>query len=773
LEKSIDQELEASFKERLLYDKLSFYYLSLPLILLGNILGALLLATIEVTEVELYPIGIWLTVTVILFLYQLYHYFEFKKTPEEQKLKDADIWLDKYYTNVLLNGLVWGSSAFLIFPENNLMNQMIVILFLLAIGFSAMGILASKKDLLLTYILVTYSPIVGRLFSIGDQIHTTIGFIVLALILLMIIFANYYGKIINDSLDTRQHFVTIKQSHEKLKERFFSLFERAPVGIYYYNDLLEIMDANDHFLTMNKVANKNELIGINLHALNNKDIIEAHQKVFNEKTGTYRGPFETLHVSTPLYVNLSTVPMLNSDGEVAGGITIINDITNEVTAREKMIRNAYYDILTEIPNRTLLMDRLESFLQKNTNSHNFSALLFLDIDNFKKVNETFGHHVGDHLLKQIVHRIKDVLHEEEFFARVSGNKFVILIPNISDKVEYCHAYIQDYIQKIQQHFNHPLNIAEEAYHVSFTMGTVLFNQKTITTPYDLLKRAETAMYEAKKNAKGSYLFYDESMSYHAKEQLMLENEIHKALKEDSFEIHYQPQIAIEDNKIIAAEALVRWEHPSLGSISPSKFIGIAEESGIIVKLEEKLIEYIFKDIREMIEKLGHFPLQHIAINISMIHFLQPYFVERLTLLSQQYHIQPEWIQLELTENNVMYNIHEGIKRINILKQIGFSFAMDDFGTGYSSLTYLRKLPFDMLKIDQSFVHNMNTDEGNATIVETILTIAQKFDLKVLAEGVENDEVLEMLHHMDCEYYQGYRAYPALPFHQFIKTLHAS
>jgi len=769
LEKSIDQELEASFKERLLYDKLSFYYISLPIILLGNVLGAFLLSAIQFNVIDLHSIIIWLSVTLILFLYQLYHYYRFKNEPEENKLRDADIWLDKYYTNILLNGIVWGSAAFLLFPEHNLMNQMIVMLFLFAIGFSSMGVLASKKDLLLTYVMVTYTPLVARLFFMEEPIYTTIGYVVLALLLMMIIFANYYGNIINNSLNNRQHFITIKQTHEKLKERFFSLFERAPVGIYYYNKDLELQDINNHFLQMNKAKEKNDLIGINLHGLSNPQVIKAHEDVFGGKTGKYRGPFEVLHTNNNLYVNLSTVPMMDAEGNVAGGITIVNDITNEITAKEQMIRNAYYDMLTKIPNRTLLMDKLKHFLSERNPHEEYAALLFLDIDNFKKVNETYGHHVGDHLLKQVVHRIEGIVGSREIFARVSGNKFVILIPSLHMDEQQSRIMTEKYIETINRHFSQPLNIADEEYHLTFTIGAVLFNNDDLSA-YDILKRAETAMYEAKKSARGTVKFYQSSMSIYAKEQLMLENEIHKAIKNDELSICYQPQFDIKTGKMIGAEALVRWQHPEKGMISPSKFIPIAEESGIIIKLEESIFEKIFQEINLLVKEQGNFPLQHIAVNVSTIHFLQPYFVERLMLLMQQYHINPEWIELELTESGIMENIKEAIHKINELKAFGFTFSIDDFGTGYSSLAYLKELPVDMIKIDQSFVMNMHKDIGDAMIVESVVAIGKKFHMKVLAEGVEDAEVLDYLKQIDCDYYQGNYGSPPLALDAFKTVL---
>ena len=763
-----DQNLDASFNERLLYDKLSFYYISLPVILLGNVLGAFLLSAMQFHVIDLYSIVIWLSLTVVLFLYQLYHYYRFKNEPEENKLKDANIWLDKYYTNILLNGIVWGSTAFLLFPQTNLMNQTIVMLFLFAIGFSSMGVLASKKDFLLTYVMVTYGPLLARLFFMEGAIYTTIGYVVMALLLMMIIFADYYGEIINNSLANRQHFITIKQTHEKLKERFFSLFERAPVGIYYYNRQLELQDINQHFLKINKANKKEDLIGINLHGLSNPQVIKAHKEVFVGKTGQYRGPYEAMHTSKGLYVTLSTVPMLDADGKVVGGVAIVNDITSEITAKEEMIRNAYYDMLTKIPNRTLLTDKLKQFLSEHTTQQEYTSLLFLDIDNFKKINETYGHHAGDHLLKQVVHRIKGLLGKEELFARVSGNKFAILIPKLDADKWQSHTMTERYIKKLNQHFLQPLNIADEECYLTFTIGIALFKNSDASA-FDILKRAETAMYEAKKNAKGTAKFYHGRMSIHAKEQLILENEIHKAINNNQISINYQPQLDTQTNKIIGAEALARLWHSEKGFIQPERFIPIAEESGAIIKLEESIFEKIFQHINILVNEKGRFPLGHIAINLSTIHFLQPSFNEWLTKLMDKHQINPRWIELELTESELIHSTDDVVYKINALKALGVTFSIDDFGTGYSSLSYLKKLPLDMVKIDQSFVINMHKDIEDAMIVESVVAIGQKFHMKVLAEGVENAEILKHLKQINCDYYQGNYAYHPLPLEEF-KTI---
>ena len=423
------------FNERVAYDKLSFYYISLPIMLLGNILGALLLAAVQINVVDIYSISIWVLLSFIMFLYRFYHYYLFKKESEVNKLRDANIWLDKYYSNTLLTGIIWGSAAFLLFPETELLHQMIILFFLFAISFSAMGILASEKDLLLTYVLATFSPMLLRLFFLEDPLYTTIAYILLSLMLIMIITANYYGSIINNSLENRQYFITIKDTHEKLKERFFSLFERAPVGIFYYNHLLELQDVNLHFIEMNQCSQKDAFVNKSLYYINNQKIIDAHKVVFDGLTGSYRGPFKILDSEENLYVNLSTVPMMDSDGNIAGGICIINDITNEITAKEEMVRNAYYDMLTNIPNRTLLMDKLKSFIDTTPTEKEYSALLFMGIDNFKKVNETYGHNVGDILLKKVAHRINQFVKSYDTFARISGDKFVIMLSSLESTEE--------------------------------------------------------------------------------------------------------------------------------------------------------------------------------------------------------------------------------------------------------------------------------------------------------------------------------------------------
>ncbi|WP_294953863.1 EAL domain-containing protein [Sulfurovum sp.] len=762
--------MNSALNERVAYDKLSFFYLSLPIILVGQLLGALLLSAMEMTIVDLYPIGVWLLLNIIMFLYRFYHYSLFKKKSEKKKHGNAKLWLDRYYTNVLLSGIIWGSSALLLFPASNLLGQMILLLFLFAVGFSSLGVLATKKDLLLSYVFVMYGPIIWRLFFLSGELYLNIAYAVLSLVLLMILVANYYGKVINKSLEDRQQFIDIKISHEKLRERFFSLFERAPVGIYYYNRSLVLQDVNRQFRKMSGIENKEQLIGISLYQnIEDAKILEIHENVFKHQSGNYRGPFlmANSHAKEDLYVDLSTIPMLNNDGDITGGIAIVNNITNEVTAQEKMMRDAYYDMLTNIPNRTLLMDKLKNLAEVKKSTKDYGALLFLDIDNFKKINTTFGQDIGDKVIKQVAHRIEAFIGSHETLARMAGDKFVILIPTIGKDENTAKEAASQYVVKFNQYFVQPIQVVGKDHHVSFSIGAILFAD-TDATAFDLLKRAETAMYEAKKSTRGSMKFYQDSMSTQVEEQLMLENDIHKAIKDNEFEMYYQPQLNVKSNKIIGAEALIRWHHPERGLILPTAFIPLAEESGIIIKLEEWIFDRIFKDVKEMNRDMGKFSLHHISINISTVHFLEPHFVEKMMLLVKKHRVKPEWFELEITESGIIRNIDDAIRKIKELKGFGFAFSIDDFGTGYSSLSHLKELPVDVIKIDQSFIRNMNTDDE--MIVEAVVAIGQKFHLGIVAEGVENKDTLKYLQHVNCDTYQGYLASTAVPLKDFEALL---
>ena len=747
------EDFSLTLEQRIDYDKLTFLYMSLPFVMTGHFFSSLLFGALQYQVVDNFSIVVWLTLSTVVILWRLNHYLKFKGLKEIYKFKEAHIWLHHYYIDVITTGAIWGSSALLLFPKEDFMGQIIVVIFIFAISFATISSLASKFNLLLLYISVTFAPLLFRLMIMDEPYVFNLIMIVLALISLLFFVAKIFGTIINNSLSNHQYFVQIQHEHNTLKERFFSLFDRAPVSIFYYDEDLLLLDANTRFIKLHDI-DKSSLIHKDLHQLRNQEIIDQLNTVFKDGTGHYRGVFTPLKSDYQLYVEFSTVPLMDSSGKVSGGICILEDITEEVNAKDEMIRQAYYDILTNVPNRTLFMDRLERALLTSHDKHTKGAVIYIDIDNFKSFNDTLGHQNGDILLKQIANRIVDLGRSENVVARLSGDDFVILVTDLPYKMESAIELVMLIARSYKDQFLQSFSIGSKEYHISASLGISFFpNGKE--SAYDVLKRAETAMYHAKKLGRNRIELHSESMDKEISVILDIENRLRAAIKQNEFELFFQPQVDIARDTIVSAEVLIRWRDHDGGYIMPSTFIPIAETSGLILPISEWIFEASIIQMLEWKERNDPLKIDRIAINISAIHFAQINFVTQITSIIEKYGIDPSYLELELTESVALYSIEETIQKIEDLKKLGITFALDDFGTGYSSLAYLKRLPIDYVKIDQSFISDMMNDKDDKMITNTIVSVAQNFNLKVIAEGVENTRQLEHLKSIGCTIYQGF------------------
>jgi diguanylate cyclase (GGDEF)-like protein/PAS domain S-box-containing protein len=772
MERAQEQTEESRQQEHAhVYEKLTFVYLSLPYLLLGHLLGALLLSTLMLNGVDLYLNGIWLILNVVVIVYRIYHYRLYRQATEEEKHEKGHLYLDRYYTDVLASGLVWGSAAFLIFPAANVINQVIVLLFLIAIGFSSMGMLASRKTLHLLYAALIFLPIIVRLFLMEASVYRAIAFAGLALVLLMILAANYYGAIINKSLLDQKKYIDGRISCQKLDEQFFSIFERAPIGVFHFNESLIIEDANPRFLKMLGLQTKQSVVGKDLREIwPDKTVLNLHERVLRGFGGEHQDQLSaTAFGNQTVHVNLSSAPLHDDHHNVIGGITIINDITPQIQAEEELVRFMNYDTLTSLPNRTLLLKHIKMAVDAKLRTGIFGALLFLDVNHFNNINRTYGQKTGDSVLRKIAAQLQETTAERGTVARIGADTFAILMPVLTEDREESKEHILAFILELRKAFERVMIVGEAEYHISFTIGVALFDTN-IETPLDILRHAESTMFGAKHGARGTVRFYEKDLEGMALNDMAIANDIYKAIKNNELQVFYQPQQDIHSGILTGAEALVRWNHPRRGSVSPAHFIPIAEESGAIIKLEEWIFEQIFKDMRTMADTLIEFPLNYIAVNVSSPHFLQPNFVEKFTSLVHKYRINPLWINIEITESGIMSNIDEAISRIQELKRQGFGFSIDDFGTGYSSLTYLKSLPVDIIKIDRSFVKDADRNEGDRLIVESVIEISRKFGFKVLAEGIDRQETLDYFKTTACKTFQGYLYYKPISMNQFIQLI---
>ena len=449
---------------------------------------------------------------------------------------------------------------------------------------------------------------------------------------------------------------------------------------------------------------------------------------------------------------LTTTAVTNTAGRITHYVSVFTDITLRKQAEEQIHQLAFYDPLTKLPNRRLLIDRLHHILAFGTRSVAHYALLFIDMDNFKTLNDTRGHDVGDLLLIEAAQRLQACVRGGDTVARLGGDEFVIMMVNLSEEMEQAASQAKAVGEKIRQSLSQPYRLRDFDYHSSCSIGISLFHANAASVD-SLLKKADTAMYEAKAAGRNTFRFFDPTMEAVLEARVKLEAELRHALTHRQFELFYQIQVNVT-NHTIGAEVLLRWIHPERGLVLPDEFIPIAEETGLILTIGHWVLETACAQIKAWERNPLSRELQ-IAVNVSALQFHQSEFVEQVREILNKTGANPSRLKLELTESVVLDNITDAIAKMHELKDTGVSFSMDDFGTGYSSLAYLTQLPLDQLKIDQSFVHNIGTKPSDAVIVQTIIGMANSLGIDVIAEGVETEAQRTFLAHAGCMSYQGH------------------
>jgi len=440
---------------------------------------------------------------------------------------------------------------------------------------------------------------------------------------------------------------------------------------------------------------------------------------------------------------------------------------------QQMRYSALHDLLTGLPNRTLFVDRLNQRLETAKRHGHTGAVLFIDLDRFKTINDSLGHSVGDQLLREVGRSLQGTLRCEDTVARLGGDEFVVLLAELDSDAEAVITEVQVITEKILERLAHPHKIGTRELYASSSIGIALFSHKSKDTN-EVLQQADVAMYRAKEAGGNCSQFFLPSMQHTAEKRLNAEHALRRALECNEFLLYYQPIIDIrQPGRIVGAEALLRWQHPERGIVFPLEFIGIAEETGLILNLGDWVLHEACRQIQEWDTRRSDLDYGHISINISPRQFQQADFVPKLINAAQAAKVNPARLYLELTENLLVGDISDVAGKMQELKAHGFQFSIDDFGTGYSSLAYLKQLPLDTLKIDQSFVRDITTDLNDAAIVDSILAMSSRMGFRVVAEGVETVEQLEFLTTHQCDLYQGYLYSRPVPAEEFEALLQRS
>jgi diguanylate cyclase (GGDEF)-like protein len=473
-----------------------------------------------------------------------------------------------------------------------------------------------------------------------------------------------------------------------------------------------------------------------------------------------RETHDVRQVTSPSGNRLEITERTTADG---GTVIVYQDVTRLHQAMADVEKLAFYDPLTQLPNRRLLNDRLQQGIHTSLRTGRHGALLFLDLDNFKTLNDTAGHVVGDMLLEQVAQRLKTCVRDEDTVARLGGDEFVVMLQSLSTDALEAATQTQRVGQTILQTLNAPYLLNHTEYSSTCSMGATLFgvNHQDAT---ELLKQADIAMYQVKGSGRNALCFFDPQMLQAITVRADLERDLRHALATNQLLLYYQVQVG-EHGHPVGVEALIRWQHPQQGLISPAHFIPLAEETGLILPIGEWVLHTACVQLKAW-EALPAASNLQLAVNVSARQFRDPEFVQRVSAIVAQTGIRPNLLKLELTESVVLDNITDNIARMRSLKALGVRFSMDDFGTGYSSLAYLTRLPLDQLKIDQSFVRNIGQQDSDAAVIDTIISLANSMQLEVIAEGVETIEQRDFLELHGCKLCQGYLFGRPMPLSEF-------
>jgi diguanylate cyclase (GGDEF)-like protein/PAS domain S-box-containing protein len=534
-----------------------------------------------------------------------------------------------------------------------------------------------------------------------------------------------------------------------------------------------ITDANNAILRVNSAFTSitgyagEEVMGKNLRMLNSgrqdDSFYTAMWQGIN-RTGAWEGEIWNRRKNGEIYPErLSITAVKDSNGAVSNYVATLFDITESKAAESEIRHLAFYDPLTHLPNRRLLMDRLRKAFASSARSGGQGAILLIDLDNFKDLNDTLGHDMGDMLLQQAARRLESCVREGDTVSRLGGDEFVVMLEELSKQALEAAAQTEDICGKIHGALNQPYHLGAREFRCAASIGAVLFSGHRQTTE-ELIKQADIALYQAKKAGRNTLRFFDPQMQEAINARAALEEELHRALENRQFHLYYQIQVDAS-GRPFGAEALIRWVHPQDGVVAPVEFIQLAEETGLILPIGQWALD----EACAQVKRWQSDPLlQHlvVAVNVSGRQFREPEFASRVQAAIRRNGISPMRLKLELTESVVLENIDDAIAKMHILKEFGVQLSLDDFGTGYSSLSYLKRLPLDQIKIDQSFVRDLNIDQANVVMVRTIVDLGMNFGVDVVAEGVETEDQFKLLQRYGCTGFQGFLLGKPMPIDEF-------
>ncbi|WP_201353763.1 putative bifunctional diguanylate cyclase/phosphodiesterase [Hydrogenimonas urashimensis] len=688
-------------------------------------------------------LGTWYVLVLVLSLERVYYALKGCRYGD----RSLEARYQRFRVEAVTMAFLWAVAAFVFYPEGHLQYELLLGIIVAGMAGGGAITLAIDRKIADTYIILVLSAFALRLIICWDELHTILFLMTFVFMTVFLVSTRQLNKILEKGI--RQH-----GELGELRRRLDLIADQAPVGILYFDTKFNIIDCNKA-LTEHIGVPKETLLKLNLLQLKDQRPIRNIRKVIEEKRVMhYEGPFMAALSGRELWVSAVYSPLLDQYGRLIGGLAVVQDKTAEHEAMERAEFLAYHDTLTHLPNRKLLEDRYRLQIAQAARGKYFSALLFLDLDRFKHINDTYGHNVGDELLKETADRLQKIMRQSDTVCRLGGDEFIIFLPMISKELKESVEHTWQVTKKIHKELAKPYLIDQHQLYITTSIGAVMIYG--MDEPLDeILRIADIAMYHAKKRGQGVTSFYEEEMDRELRRTIKLEHDLRHAIDRKELFIQYQPIIDIDKERIYGAEALLRWKQPDGTVVMPSEFIPVAEESKLIHQIGHWVIETVCSNLRSW-QREGEFPLYYISINISSKQFRHQGFYDEVMAIISKYAIDPRLIKFEITESILMEESERTRELIEKFNNVGIGFLIDDFGTGYSSLSYLKRFEFESIKIDQSFIRDILTDEDDVALVRAMVDIARQFKYSVVAEGVESVQQKNRLKAIDATIFcQGY------------------
>ena len=690
----------------------------------------------------------WYGIIVIFTLWRLHDAYDYKKNPKRYSLER---WHKRFVIRAWLTALMYAILILFITPLLSDYYQMLVFVIILGMSSAEANALSYDYRTAIGFLLILYIPLFALMLLIM-KVET----IILAFLLLIYFFAqaniilhSYKQK---KTLDSKVKIISKMEGllHEK-QELLHSLFEEAPIGIFTCDPECTIINCNEELNTLFQRSQK-EIIGRKAHKIFTHITSGELNRVLRGNPLVSKDS-HVLPNGEELLLEIKYFPFTDSDNNSLGLIGLVDDKTQEYRSQKQLELIAAQDALTALLNRRGFEKYMKSITKDIRYGTYYSLLYYLDLNDFKNINDSLGHGTGDIVLIDISRRLSRSLTFSCEICRLGGDEFIIMIPFISTNLDVMKERIEHFAQRILEVFKEPLIINNTSHTISASMGMLIVepNFKDIE---ELIRRADIAMYQAKDSGETTSC-YNPKLDEVQKEQFILQSDLHHALKRDQFLLLLQPIVSIADDSVIAAETLLRWDHPDKGILTPDTFLPLLLKSGLLWEVTWWIIEQTCQEIHTW-KKENRWNLEYISININVLQLLENDFSERYLGLLEYYGINTSEITLEITEQTLIENFKNTKKVISHLQDNGVRFAIDDFGVGYSSLSYIQNLSLDAIKIDKSFVLNIENKISDISLIKTIFHIAQQFDYTLVIEGIENQKQKEILYSLDNSLvYQGF------------------